>query len=245
MSEHIVKAFEEELKLLDSQIAKMGGLAEDMLGRAILALDRRDPNLAEIAIKDDKAIDELERQIEEQAISLIARRQPMALDLRQIVTAIRISSDLERIGDLSKNIAKRALAVAGEPHPKQVMLGLKHIGLTALEQLKHVLDAYSNRDADKAMKVWLRDERIDAMYNSLFRELLTYMMEDPRNIGLCTHLLFGAKNIERIGDHATNIAETIHYLVHGTAISEDRPKGDVTSSTVIEYPDMHFKNGKD
>ncbi len=245
MSEHIVKAFEEELKLLDSQIAKMGGLAEEILGHAILALDRRDPDLAEMAIKDDKAIDDLERLIEEQAISLIARRQPMALDLRQIVTAIRISSDLERIGDLAKNIAKRALAVVGEQQPKQVMLGLKHIGLTALEQLKNVLDAYSNRDADKAMRVWLRDERIDAMYNSLFRELLTYMMEDPRNIGLCTHLLFGAKNIERIGDHATNIAETIHYLVHGTSISEDRPKGDVTSSTVIEYPEMYWKNGKD
>jgi phosphate transport system protein len=245
MSEHIVKAYEEELRLLDSQIAKMGGLAEDMLGRAILALDRRDPELAEQAIKDDKAIDDLERTIEEQAISIIARRQPMALDLRQIVTVIRISSDLERIGDLSKNIAKRALAVANEQQPKQVMHGLKHIGLSSLEQLKNVLNAYSNRDADKAMKVWLRDERIDAMYNSLFRELLTYMMEDPRNIGLCTHLLFGAKNFERIGDHATNIAETVHYLVHGTAITEDRPKSDITSTSVIEYPDMHWKNGKD
>ncbi|MDX2264567.1 MAG: phosphate signaling complex protein PhoU [Hyphomicrobiales bacterium] len=245
MSEHIVKAFEDELKALDSQIAKMGGLAEEALGRAILALDRRDPEIAEQAIRDDKAIDDLERLVEEQAISIIARRQPMALDLRQIVTAIRVASDLERIGDLSKNIAKRALAVAAEPHPKQVMLGIKHIGLSALEQLKNVLNAYSSRDADKAMKVWLRDERIDNMYNSLFRELLTYMMEDPRNIGICTHLLFGAKNIERIGDHATNIAETIHYLVHGAAISEDRPKGDVTSYTIVEFPELHWKNGKD
>jgi len=175
----------------------------------------------------------LERKIEEQAITMIARRQPMALDLRQIMTAIRISSDLERIGDLGKNIAKRALAMAGENHPKQLMLGLKYMGELALEQLKNVLDAYSERNADKALKVWHRDEEIDAMYNSLFRELLTYMMEDPRNIGLCTHLLFGAKNIERIGDHATNIAETIHYLVHGNAILDERPKGDVTSTTLV------------
>ncbi len=244
MMEHTVKSYEEELKLLDSKIAQMGGLAEDVLGHAVRALDRRDPELAEYAIREDLAIDELERSIEELAISIIARRQPMALDLRQIITATRISSDLERIGDLAKNIAKRALAVANEQQPKQLMLGIKHIGMTALEQLKDVLDAYSTRDAEKALKVWLRDEQIDAMYNSLFRELLTYMMEDPRNIGLCTHLLFGAKNIERIGDHTTNIAEMIHYLVHGKPITEDRPKGDVTSYTVVEYPETGQKNGK-
>ena len=116
------------------------------------------------------------------------------------------------------------------------MLGLKHMGEVALEQLKDVLDAYIERDADKAQKVWQRDEEIDSMYNSIFRELLTYMMEDPRNIGLCTHLLFGAKNIERIGDHATNIAETVYFLVHGDTLPEERPKGDVTSTTTVDLP---------
>lgn len=231
--EHIVTSYQEELAALDNNLAKMGGLAEELLGKAIEALERRDPELADATIRSDRAIDALEREIEEQAISMIARRQPMALDLRQIVTAIRISSDLERIGDLGKNIAKRALAVSGESHPKQLMQGLRHMAELALEQLKDVLDAYSERNADKALRVWRRDEEIDAMYNSLFRELLTYMMEDPRIIGLCTHLLFGAKNIERIGDHATNIAETVHYLVHGTEILDERPKGDVTSTTLL------------
>ncbi len=244
MSEHTVKSFEDELKLLESKVAQMGGLCEELLAHAIEALDRRDPALAERAILADKAIDQLEREIEELAIITIARRQPMAVDLRQIIAALRISSDLERIGDMSKNIAKRALATAGEQHPKPLMLGLKHISTLALGQLKDVLDAYSHRDADKALKVWVRDEHIDAVYNSLFRELLTYMMEDPRNIGLCTHLLFGAKNIERIGDHATNIAETIHFLVHGKSIADDRPKGDTTALTVVDYPAPGDPNGQ-
>lgn len=235
--EHIVTSYKEELAALDNKIATMGGLAEQLLGQAIDALERRDPKLAETTIHNDERIDGLERDVEEQAIIMIARRQPMALDLRQIMTAIRVSSDLERIGDLGKNIAKRALAIAGESRPKPLMLGLKHMGELSLQQLKDVLDAYIARDADKAMRVWYRDEEIDAMYNSIFRELLTYMMEDPRNIGLCTHLLFGAKNIERIGDHATNIAETVHYLVHGKSIEDERPKGDMTSTTTVNLPD--------
>jgi phosphate transport system protein len=231
--EHIVKSYEEELSSLNNKIAKMGGLAEQVLGQSIDALEGRDPELAGATIQQDEAIDELEHEIEEQAIVMIARRQPLAYDLRQIIAAIRISTDLERIGDLGKNIAKRALAVVGEQQPKQLMLGLKHMGELALGQLKEALDAFIERDADHALKVWYKDEEIDAMYNSLFRELLTYMMEDPRNIGLCTHLLFGAKNIERIGDHATNIAETVYFLVHGTAITDQRPKGDNTSSTPV------------
>jgi phosphate transport system protein len=231
--EHIVRSYEEELAALNTKIAKMGGLAEQVVGQSIDALDRRDPDLAETTIKEDEAIDALEREIEEQAIVMIARRQPMAYDLRQVMAALRISTDLERIGDLGKNIGKRALAVVGEQQPKKLMLGLKHMGELALEQLKEVLDAFIERDADRALKVWYKDEEIDAMYNSLFRELLTYMMEDPRNIGLCTHLLFGAKNIERIGDHATNIAETVYFLVHGSAITDQRPKGDNTSSTPV------------
>jgi phosphate transport system protein len=231
--EHIVRSYEEELASLNTKIAKMGGLAEQVVGQSIDALDRRDPDLAEVTIKEDEVIDALEHEIEEQAIVMIARRQPMAYDLRQVMAALRISTDLERIGDLGKNIGKRALAVVGEQQPKKLMLGLKHMGELALEQLKEVLDAFIERDADRALKVWYKDEEIDAMYNSLFRELLTYMMEDPRNIGLCTHLLFGAKNIERIGDHATNIAETVYFLVHGSAITDQRPKGDNTSSTPV------------
>ena len=232
--EHIVRSYEEELALLNNMIARMGGLAEQVLGQAIEALERRDAELASTTIKQDEEIDDLQRQIEAQAVVMIARRQPMAYDLRQIMAALRISIDLERIGDLGKNIAKRAVAVVMEQQPKQLMIGLKHMGELALGQLKDVLDAFIERDADRALKVWYKDEEIDAMYNSLFRELLTYMMEDPRNIGLCTHLLFGAKNIERIGDHATNIAETVYYLVHGTAIVDERPKGDTTSSTPVE-----------
>jgi phosphate transport system protein len=230
-SEHTVRSYEEELALLNNKIAKMGGLAEKVLGQSFDALDRRDPDLAANTIGEDEEIDQLQREIEEQAVVMIARRQPMAYDLRQIMAALRISSDLERIGDLGKNIAKRAVAVVTEQQPKQLMMGLKHMGELSLNQLKEVLDAFIERDAERALNVWYKDEEVDAMYNSLFRELLTYMMEDPRNIGLCTHLLFGAKNIERVGDHATNIAETVYYLVHGRPITDQRPKGDTTSST--------------
>jgi len=193
--EHIVRSYEEELSLLNNKIAKMGGLTEQVLGQSFDALERRDPELAAATINEDEAIDTLEKEIEEQAVVMIARRQPLAYDLRQIMAALRISNELERIGDLGKNIAKRAVAVVSEQQPKQLALGLKHMGELALGQLKEVLDAFIERDADRALKVWYKDEEIDAMYNSLFRELLTYMMEDPRNIGLCTHLLFGAKNI--------------------------------------------------
>jgi phosphate transport system protein len=232
--EHIVRSYEEELVLLNNKIAKMGGLAEQVLGQSFEALARRDPDLAAATINEDEVIDQLQREIEEQAVLMIARRQPMAYDLRQIMAALRISTDLERIGDLGKNIAKRAVAVVSEQQPKQLMLGLKHMGELSLTQLKEVLDAFIGRDADRALAVWYKDEEIDAMYNSLFRELLTYMMEDPRNIGLCAHLLFGAKNIERVGDHATNIAETVYYLVHGKVITDQRPKGDTTSTTPVE-----------
>ena len=233
MNEHTVKSFDQELQLLDKKVAQMGGLGEHLLARAFDALERRDPKLAENTVASDRAVDQLERELQEQTILMIARRQPMANDLRHIMTVLKIAGDLERIGDLAKNIAKRALAVSGESHPKPLMTGLKHMVELALKQLKDVLDAYAERDADKALSVWRQDERIDAMYNSIFRELLTYMMEDPRNIGLCTHLLFGAKNIERVGDHTTNIAENVFYLVHGTTLTDDRPKGDDTSSTLI------------
>ena len=233
MKEHIVRSYEEELALLDKKIAHMGGLAEESLGQAFEALERRDPRLAAAVIQSDKQIDQLQKDIEEQLVTMIARRQPMANDLRQIMAGLRIASDLERIGDLAKNTAKRALAISQEPYPKPLMSGLRNMVERALRQMKDVLDAYAGRNSDLALTVWRDDEQIDAMYNSVFRELLTYMMEDPRNIGLCTHLLFGAKNIERIGDHTTNIAENVHYLVKGATIADDRPKDDQTSSTLI------------
>ena len=224
MNEHIVRSYEDELALLDKKIAQMGGLAEHNLGRSFDALEKRDPQLAESVIRSDRTIDNLQREIEEQVISMIARRQPVADDLRHVMAAIRITGDLERIGDLAKNIAKRALAVAHETHPKPLISGFRHMVELALRQLKDVLDAYSERDSARALQVWHEDAQIDAMYNSIFRELLTYMMEDPRNIGLATHLLFGAKNVERVGDHTTNIAETVHYMVSGNSITDDRPK---------------------
>ncbi len=236
MAEHPIRAFEEELKTLDTCIAQMGGLAEQALGQAIDALHNRDPELAETTLANDREIDRLERSVDELAVSIIARRAPVARDLRQIVTAIRIAVDLERIGDLSKNIAKRAIAIASEPHPKQSMAGFMHIGETALRQLKDVLDAYSQRDADMALRVWQRDEEIDAGYNSLYRELLTAMMKEPQSVGVYAHLLFGAKNLERIGDHATNIAETIYFLIHGKALVDERPKSDSTSLTLVDFP---------
>lgn len=236
MNTHIVKSYDAEFSELDRLVGQMGGLSEKLLADSFAALERRDPRLAERAISSDHAIDQLEKQVQERAIAMIARRQPMANDLRHIMTVLKVAGDLERIGDLSKNIAKRALAVATESHPRPLMNGLGHMTELAHRQLKDALDAFAARDDAKAMAVWRGDANLDALYNSVFRELLTYMMEDPRNIGLCTHLLFGAKNIERIGDHTTNIAENIHYLVTGTVLKDDRPKNDDSSTTLITNP---------
>ncbi len=235
MTDHIVKAYDEDLGALKTMLAQMGGLAEEQLDNAIDALSRRDTALADRVIQNDEKIDILERQIEEKAVLTIAKRQPMARDLREIMVAIRVSSDLERIGDLAKNTAKRTHAMS-EALPRKLMSGLIRMGRMAQEELKNILDAYGRNDADLAMEVWRADEDLDALYNSIFRELLTYMMEDPRNISICTHLLFGAKNMERIGDHATNIAENIHYLVHGKTIVEGRPKRDNTSMLSLDIP---------
>ncbi|MEI7599334.1 MAG: phosphate signaling complex protein PhoU [Aestuariivirga sp.] len=228
MSEHIVKSYDEDLSQLRTMLAQMGGLVEQQLDDAIYALTRRDTALADRVIQNDERVDVLEREIEEKAILTIARRQPVARDLREIMVAIRVSSDLERIGDLAKNTAKRTHAMSDQL-PRKLLVGVTRMGRLAQVEVKNILDAYSRSDADLAMEVWRADEDLDALYNSIFRELLTYMMEDPRNISLCTHLLFGAKNMERVGDHATNIAENIYYLVHGKPLSEGRPKKDVTS----------------
>jgi phosphate transport system protein len=230
MASHTVSSYDVDLEALDRIVAEMGGHCEKLLAGAFSALERRDPKRAASFAASDIVIDVLERRLQEQAILLIARRQPMANDLRHVITVIKIASDLERIGDLAKNIAKRAIAIANDTPPKSLLLGLGHMTEHALDQLKNVLDAYAVRDTERALAVWHDDARIDLLYNSLFREMLTYMMEDPRNIGMCTHLLFGAKNIERIGDHTTNIAENIYYLVHGVLPDGERPKSDETSS---------------
>mgnify|MGYP003666029755 FL=1 len=232
--DHTVKSFQEELDAIAASIAQMGGLTESQLAGAIEAVSRRDTALAELAVSQDRRIDVLEHEIEARAVRVIALRQPMASDLREAISAIKISTDLERIGDLSKNIAKRAIVIQGDfDTPVRLIQGIARMGRLAQVQLKSVLDACSNRDAQLAVEVWKGDEEIDEMYNSVFRELLTYMMEDPRTIGVCTHLLFIAKNVERIGDHATNIAETVHYVVTGETMLDNRPKGDTTSSTPV------------
>ncbi|MET3599472.1 phosphate signaling complex protein PhoU [Martelella mangrovi] len=223
---HISTAFDDELKYLQRRISEMGGLAEEMVSESVSALVNTDTELAEKVIADDLALDEAEREIGEKAIVTIARRQPVAADLREIMGAIRIAADLERVGDMAKNTAKRVISVQGTGVPRKLAHGIEHLCELALLQLKEVLDAYTTRQADKASSIRERDDEIDAIYTSLFRELLTYMMEDPRNITTCTHLLFCAKNIERIGDHATNIAEMIYYIATGAQPQGERPKDD-------------------
>ena len=234
MADHTVRAFTEQLEALSSAVAQMGGLAEAQLADAIEAIARRDTARAEAVVAGDKRVDELQAQVEEQALKLLALRQPMAVDLRETLAAIKTASELERIGDLAKNIGKRAIVLNREP-PIRLAQSLARMGQQALSQLKLVLDSYSDRDADSAEMVWKQDGEIDEMYNSLFRELLTYMMEDPRTIGLCTHLLFIAKNIERSGDHATNIAEVVYHMVTGGHLATDRPKADTTSQTSVRF----------
>jgi phosphate transport system protein len=233
MTDHIVRSYDAELEGLRRSLAEMGGMSERMLGDSTVALVRRDTTLAQKVISADQRLDNLQRDVEERAVLTIARRQPLANDLRELISAIRIAADIERVGDLAKNIAKRAVAISGQfQPPHRAVVGLEHMSRLVQAQLKDVLDAYAASNEHKAMEVWRRDDEIDALYTSLFRELLTYMMEDPRNITFCTHLLFCAKNVERIGDHTTNIAETIHYLVTGESLDLNRPKLDTTDINV-------------
>jgi phosphate transport system protein len=225
MYDHTVKAYDKELETLERRIAEMGGIAEKMVIDAMDALANSDAALAQAVIQSDERLDALQREIEETAILTIARRQPMAVDLREIIGAIRVAGDLERVGDLAKNIAKRSLKIGGEPRSAREVVGLKHMNEVAAELLKDVLDAYAQRDTERARAVWERDAELDALEDSVFRDLLTHMMEDPRNISYCAHLLFCSKNVERIGDHATNIAETVNYLVTGHQLPGERPKG--------------------
>ncbi len=217
MSEHTVTAFDEDLRAITGKVIEMGGHAEAIVSRAVKALLKGDRVMAQAVIADDIILDNLQFELDERAILVIAKRQPMASDLREVIGAMRIAADLERIGDLGKNIAKRAGLINDQISSRKLAGGLQHLTTLALGQVKDVLDALVARDAEKAQQVLDKDDEIDSLYTSLFRELLTYMMEDPRNITICTHLLFCAKNMERIGDHATNIAETVGYMVTGRA----------------------------
>lgn len=233
MTDHTISVYDAELRTLAKHIAEMGGISEGMIGDALRALVRADSFLAKRVIADDRDLDNLQRRVEEDAVRTIAKRQPMASDLREIIASLRIAGNLERCGDLAKNIARRAIALQGHALPPKLVHGIEHISELTQAQLSRVLDAYVTKDVETADFVWRNDDEIDAMYTSLFRELLTYMMEDPRNISSCTHLLFCAKNVERIGDHATNIAETIIYQATGAVPSNERPKQDNSSTSLV------------
>jgi len=227
MNEHIVKSYEEELNHLTAEVARMGGLAEALVIDAIASVVRRDVPLAEAVVARDERLDDLEADIEKKCIRLIALRQPMANDLRRTVSAMKISNNLERTGDLAKNIAKRALIITDAEPMTTLTRSIDRMGKLVAGRLKSVLDAYTGGEVERAVAVWSRDQEVDEHYNSLFRELLTYMMGDPRTITPCAHLLFVAKNLERIGDHATNIAEIIHYDVTGQMLDQHRPKTEI------------------
>ena len=232
-TEHIVKSFDEALTRLADTVQRMGGVAEAQLDQAIDAVMRRDAELAARVIEGDRRIDAMQGQVDDMAIKLLALRQPVASDLRFVVGTLKISAEIERIGDYAKNVAKRAVALAQIAPLKPVHM-IPRMGEVAQQMIKDVLDAYANRDVERADAVWARDAELDEMHSSLFRELLTYMMEDARNISGSTHLLFIAKNIERIGDHATNVAEQVHFMVTGTPIDATRPKGDQTAYAVVQ-----------
>jgi phosphate transport system protein len=224
-TDHTVKAYDADLEFIGRKIAEMGGIAEKMLVESMDALASHNVELARTVVSSDPRLDALQREIEEKVVLTIARRQPMAIDLRELVGAIHIAGDLERTGDLAKNIAKRAIKIADDARVPRAVIGLKHMADIASLQLKEVLDAYAQRDLERARSVWLRDAELDALEDAVFRDLLTFMMEDPRNISFCTHLLFCSKNLERVGDHATNIAENVHYLMTGATMPLERPKG--------------------
>jgi phosphate transport system protein len=232
MTQHTVRAYDEELGVLSSKINQMGGIAEAMLVDAVDALVKFDIPKARTVIDRDVQLDSLQHEIEELAVLLIAKRQPMANDLRHIMGTIRIASDIERIGDLVKNVAKRVQVMEDRFLSMRSLSGVQHMAHLVLQQVKAVLDSFSQNNPQLAQHVWLHDGEVDTLHNSLFRELLTYMMEDPRAITFATHLLFIAKNIERAGDHATNIAETVYFIETGQQLSGPRPKGE---SSVIGF----------
>jgi phosphate transport system protein len=228
----VVTSYDQELKRLRGMITQMGGIVETQVALAAEAIMHRDAAAAARAVEEDPKVDALEREVETFVIRLLALRQPVAGDLRQIVAALKITGDIERIGDYAANVAKRSIVLAEFSLPYS-LAGLAHMARLVQQQLKSVIDAFGDDDADKAMEVWRSDQVVDDIYNAIFRELITYMMEDPRNITPCTHPLFIAKNLERIGDHATNVAETVYYAVKGESLPESRPKGDTSDYAVV------------
>ncbi|MBN9490459.1 MAG: phosphate signaling complex protein PhoU [Alphaproteobacteria bacterium] len=224
-NDHILKRFDEELERLNSTINEMGGLTESQFAKALTAVRDRDTAIAEEVIADDARVDALDVAVQEQTVKLLALRQPMAIDLRVVLSSIKIAAALERIADYAKNTAKRGIVLAQASPPMSAVAGIDRLGRLVRSALKDVLDAFADDDVGKARDVWNRDEEIDQVYTGLFRELLTYMMEDPRTITACTHLMFMAKNIERAGDHVTNIAELVSFRSTGQTFAETRRKG--------------------
>ena len=224
-NDHILKRFDEELERLNATINEMGGLTESQFAKALTAVRDRDSATAEEVIADDTRVDALDAAVQEQTVKLLALRQPMAVDLRVVLSSIKIAAALERIADYAKNTAKRSIVLTQGSSPPSAVAGIDRLGRLVRTALKDVLDAFADDDVAKAHSVWERDEEIDQVYTGLFRELLTYLMEDPRTITACTHLLFMAKNIERAGDHVTNIAELVSFRTTGHGFDEARPKG--------------------
>ncbi|MFK7901853.1 MAG: phosphate signaling complex protein PhoU [Nitratireductor sp.] len=234
---HIVKSFDEELSQIESHIIEMGGIVEAQISNCVIALLARDYELAQKVRADDKRVDLFEVEINELILKTLALRQPLAADLRSVICALKVLANLERIGDYAKNIAKRSQVLADVSSVGTAEKTIKRMGDMVAKMVSDVLNAYVAKDLAMAEELRLRDEDVDHMHNTLFRELLTYMMEDPRNITACMHMLFIAKNLERMGDHATSIAEQIHYVVTGSLPVDSRPKGDKTSQMVIENID--------
>ncbi|WP_298100735.1 phosphate signaling complex protein PhoU [Brevundimonas sp.] len=236
MPQHTVKAYGDELNQLTAEVARMGGLAEAQVADAVDSVARRDVALARAVVDRDARLDAMHRDIERKAIRLIALRQPVASDLRRTLASMKLAMDLERTGDLAKNIAKRGLILAeGEPM-QPLTRSIERMGKLVSMRLRDVLDAYAAAEIDRAIAVWNTDDEVDEHYNALFRELLTYMMGDPRTITAGTHLLFMAKNLERIGDHATNIAETIYYEITGQEFMGERPRWNPDAAEAAPEP---------
>lgn len=236
-NEHIVSSFDQELGQVESLILEMGGLVDTQIMESATALDQRDVELAEKVRRDDKQVDALEHQIDDLALRVIALRQPVANDLRRVISALKVAASLERIGDYAKNIAKRTGVLAQSQPVGSSLNAVSRMTVLVREMLKDVLDAYVSKSAEAALDVRERDEEVDLLHNALFRELLTYMMEDARNITPCMHLLFIAKNVERMGDHITGIAEQVYFLATGALPDESRTKKDITSTLSAEDDD--------
>jgi phosphate transport system protein len=230
---HIVSAFDEDLIQVQARISEMGGLCEEMLSKSLDAVQHRDAALARMVIESDRQLDEMETAIEESVVRIIALRQPVAADLRVLIAAMKIATTLERIGDLAKNIAKRAIPLSSA-RPLKLTGSIVRMGRQTLTSLSDVLNAHAARDVDLAVQIWKQDLEIDEMYNAIFREVVTYMVEDSRLIGAGAQRMFIAKNLERIGDHATQIAEMVYYIVKGESLGDDRPKGEPTGMDFVQ-----------